>query len=313
MEALSVKRKEIHYIFRKYMFRQACPCVEINMYTAAFAGPQACVRGRRFLVPYMSKGKMTADWSSTYSGSEEEILCMGTAVPPPTSLNTGDVSSDRGASRWPCRQYTTAQRHALGNDCRQTQIGGQHGKDAYSAKSAGRTCGAVHRAAAYLNDLVVQVLFGQDAPLAVVPADPESNIENYVDGKMVPLEVRIFAGARIILTKNLNKPIGFVNGMGATVVTMDGGNVIVKRDQGARLAVHPWASEKHVVHYPLRLGYASTLHKVQSATLPHVTVWLDVCKMPAAAYVAWSRVEFDVNWRYVGNPGVHHFTPARLQ
>ena len=34
---------------------------------------------------------MTADWSSTYSGSEEEILCMGTAIPPPTSLNTGDI------------------------------------------------------------------------------------------------------------------------------------------------------------------------------------------------------------------------------
>ena len=34
---------------------------------------------------------MTADWSSTYSGSEEEILRMGTAVPPPTSLNTGDI------------------------------------------------------------------------------------------------------------------------------------------------------------------------------------------------------------------------------
>ena len=153
------------------------------------------------------------------------------------------------------------------------------------------------RAAAYINDLVVQVLLGNEVPLGVVPADPESNIENYVDGKMVdeqPLEIPIFAGARTLLTKNLNKPIGFVNGMGATVVAMDGSNVIVKTDQGARLAVHPWTSEKHVVHYPLRLGYASTLHKVQGATLPHATVWLDVCNMPAAAYVALGRMEFDL-------------------
>ena len=61
-----------------------------------------------------------------------------------------------------------------------------------------------------------------------------------------------------------------------------------------------------------RNGYASTLHKVQGATLEHITVWLDVRNMPAAAYVALSRVEFDANWRYVGNPGVHHFTPARF-
>ncbi|CAJ1380532.1 unnamed protein product, partial [Effrenium voratum] len=34
--------------------------------------------------------------------------------------------------------------------------------------------------------------------------------------------------------------------------------------------------------------------------------------MPAAAYVALSRVEFDANWRFLGDPGVHHFTPARF-
>ena len=49
----------------------------------------------------------------------------------------------------------------------------------------------------------------------------------------------------------------------------------------------------------LRLGYASALHKVQGATLPHITVWLDVPNMPAAAYVALSRVEYDARWRYI--------------
>ena len=37
----------------------------------------------------------------------------------------------------------------------------------------------------------------------------------------VPLEVPIYKGAYLILTKNLNKAIGFVNGMGATVLGMD--------------------------------------------------------------------------------------------
>ena len=87
---------------------------------------------------------------------------------------------------------------------------------------------------------------------------------------------------------------------------------MARTDQGVLLAVHPWTSENRVVHFPLRLGYSSTLRKVQGATLPHVTLWLDVANMPAAAYVALSRVEYDANWRYVGNPGVHHFTPARF-
>ena len=66
-----------------------------------------------------------------------------------------------------------------------------------------------------------------------------------------------------------------------------------------------------MTHFPMRVGYASTLHKVQGATLPHITLWLDIANMPAAAYVALSRVEHDADWRFVGNPCVHHFTPAR--
>ncbi|CAJ1387438.1 unnamed protein product, partial [Effrenium voratum] len=170
-------------------------------------------------------------------------------------------------------------------------------------------------ASARLNGLATQALFGDSAPLAVVPADPESNVDNYVRGKLVaetPLETPLFAGAQVVLTKNLNKTVGFVNGMGATVLGMDNDNVMVRTDQGARLAIHPWTSENHVVHYPLRLGYASTLHKAQGATLAHITVWLDIPNMPAAAYVALSRVEFDANWRFLGDPGVHRFTPARF-
>ena len=171
-------------------------------------------------------------------------------------------------------------------------------------------------ATALLNQLAVAALFGDDSvPLAVVPADPESNVENYVGGKMVaeePLQVPIYKDARVILTKNLNKAVGFVNGMGATVLGMQHGNVVVRTDQGILLAIHPWTSESRVVHFPLRLGYSSTLHKVQGATLSHVTLWLDVANMPAAAYVALSRVEYDANWRFVGNPGIHHFTPARF-
>eukprot|EP00434_Breviolum_minutum_P041512 symbB.v1.2.036926.t1/scaffold5330.1/size28357/2 len=170
------------------------------------------------------------------------------------------------------------------------------------------------RACSMLNNMALEVLFSDVQPLNVVPSDPESNLDNYWEGRLVaeePLHVPIFVGAKVILTKNLNKQIGFVNGMGATVLGMVRNNVEVRTEQGRRLMVHPWTSPAYKVHYPFRLGYASTLHKVQGATLKHITVWLDVPNMPAAAYVALSRVEYDTSWQFVGDPSVHHFTPAR--
>ena len=60
----------------------------------------------------------------------------------------------------------------------------------------------------------------------------------------------------------------------------------------------------------MRLGYVNTLHKVQSATLDDITIWLDVPHVEAAGYVALSRVREDAHWCFIGNPSVHHFTPA---
>ena len=76
--------------------------------------------------------------------------------------------------------------------------------------------------------------------------------------------------------------------------------------------VHPWTDEHRVASFPFRLGYATTLHKIQGATLGHITLYLDLANMPAAAYVALSRVQMDSHWRYLGDPTRHHFTPARF-
>lgn len=166
-----------------------------------------------------------------------------------------------------------------------------------------------------INSLVQNVLFEHEHPLDVIPADPESNPDNFVGAKMVwsePSQLTIYAGMKVTLTKNENKKVGFVNGMGATVLGMENGNLVVRTDQGTRLMVHPIHDEKLQASFPVRLGYASTLHKVQGATLKHITLYLDTPDVPAAAYVALSRVEKDVDWRYIGKPFVHHFTPARF-
>ena len=96
------------------------------------------------------------------------------------------------------------------------------------------------RACSMLNNMALEVLFCDVQPLNVVPSDPESNLDNYYEGRLVaeePLHIPIFAGAnvilaKVILAKGLNKQIGFVNGMGATVLSMVGNNVEVRTEQG---------------------------------------------------------------------------------
>ena len=110
---------------------------------------------------------------------------------------------------------------------------------------------------------------------------------------------------------NLNKPGDFVNGMQATIVDVLQGGVLVRTKTNKMVMVYPWTDpETRVVFYPMRLGYACTLHKTQGATCDHITIWLDVANVEAAAYVALSRVRKDAHWRFIGDPSVHHFTPA---
>ena len=78
------------------------------------------------------------------------------------------------------------------------------------------------RAAAVLNNLALGVLFAGAVPLGTVAADPESNLENYDQhGRLIamaPQELPIFLGARVLLTRNLDKQRDFVNGMAATIL-----------------------------------------------------------------------------------------------
>ncbi|CAE7607678.1 Pif1 [Symbiodinium sp. CCMP2592] len=178
------------------------------------------------------------------------------------------------------------------------------------------------RNAALLNDLAVQALYSDALPLAVVPGDYESNLANYNQaGQLVdcePVQVAIYEGMRVTLTRNLQKEQNFVNGMRCVVLGMQRGSVLVRTECGNVLSVFPFTDdeididgEQHrATYFPLRLGYAVTLQKIQGATLEHITVWLDVPNVEAAAYVALSRVQYDNQWRFLGHATRHHFTPA---
>ena len=176
------------------------------------------------------------------------------------------------------------------------------------------------RAAAVLNQLALEVLHGDSPPEAIAPGDPEDNLDNYNErGRQIgwePARLPIYVGARVTLTRNLDKPRDFVNGMSATVLGIKGNSVVVQTKTGRVLTIFPYTDEEvedpswRRTFLPMRLGYAATLQKLQGATLDHATIWLDVANIEAAGYVALSRVRKDADWRFMGHMMPHHFTPA---
>ena len=90
-------------------------------------------------------------------------------------------------------------------------------------------------AAADINDIAVASFFPDQAPLAVVPGDPDANPANFRGPRQEawePAPVPIFVGARVQLTKNIHKEMDYVNGMGATILGLQQGGVRVRTDTG---------------------------------------------------------------------------------
>ena len=192
------------------------------------------------------------------------------------------------------------------------------------------TC--TRRGAAVVNRLSVTVLFtNRNKPrLGVIPGDWEFNLENYdentnqvkAEGDLVPETILLYKGLRVTLTKNQHKENHYVNGMQAIVEDLMewGGRsrgIIVRTCTDKRLAIYPvteWGDEKgvprKVTHYPLRVGYAATVHKYIGAELEHVTFWPDRAGAQAAGYTALSRVRSVKDFLLGGIVRCEHFVPA---
>jgi ATP-dependent exoDNAse (exonuclease V) alpha subunit len=180
------------------------------------------------------------------------------------------------------------------------------------------TC--TRRRAAELNDIALEATFGRKEAVVVLEGDVEMNPENYLDGKLYedrplkPTPVKIFKGMKLFLTKNLRKADDFVNGMEVEVEAYHPRErmlrVMTKTNQ--RLDITPWTDVLHgsVVIYPIRLGYASTIHKAQGDEFKHITICLDVKGMQAAGYTALSRVSRACDYCLGGSVKTSHFTPV---
>ena len=154
-----------------------------------------------------------------------------------------------------------------------------------------------------------------------LPGDLEANPANYdVEGKLLPddvlqpLGVPIYKGMDIYITKNIRKDVDFVNGMLAVVLSFNPATrgLRVKTRTGHLIEVWRWSDPDHsgISYYPIRPGYCSTILKLQGAELDHISVYLDVPKVPGAAYTAISRVRTGKDFLIGGSVADARFTPA---
>ena len=140
-------------------------------------------------------------------------------------------------------------------------------------------------------------------------SDPDGNPENFRGEEIIswtPPFIPIYLGMNLILTQNLHKENDYVNGMRTEVAGVSQRGIRAKTLSGPNLVLYLWTDTWLVTNVPIRVGYATTLHKVQGAA-PHITLWLDVPGIEAASYVALSRVERDTDWRYIGEVTPNHF------
>ena len=120
-----------------------------------------------------------------------------------------------------------------------------------------------------------------NAPLALVVMEHE---------QLVPLHM----GMKLMLTQNINKKIGFVNGQIVTVSAVSGNTIVAIHPSGGIINIFPVTrlmDDIPTTLYPCMPGYATTISKIQGQTLHKVIIWLDTnTTPPGTAYVAFHEL-----------------------
>lgn len=185
---------------------------------------------------------------------------------------------------------------------------------------------ATKRGVALIKGLALQALHPRAAPLTTVPGAFEDNPENYngqgnlkADRLLEPAKVPIYKNMRLYLARNVRKAGDYVNGMLCTVLSFDHHHDIVwtRTETGKRLPITRWHDPDHhgLVYFPVRLGYCSTVHKVQGDEFDFIIIYLylDATNMPALAYTALSRVRNAQSYLSGGVLKPEHFTPVTMR
>ena len=90
--------------------------------------------------------------------------------------------------------------------------------------------------------------------------------------------IPIHKSTRFIITQNINKEIGFVNGQFVNVVAVRNNTIIAFTQSGAVFNIHPIrkiVDDCQITVHPCLPVYAMTICKAQGQTVNKVVLWID--------------------------------------
>ena len=135
-------------------------------------------------------------------------------------------------------------------------------------------------------------------------AGPPAEVEFLQKNLTTPAELKLKKSARVMVTANLKNPEGdsllAANGEIGTVIEWSNSSITVRLDSGKLLEIAPqkWEFDPTAggktgtfTQFPLRLAWATTIHKSQGLTLDAALIDIRAAREPGQAYVAISRVK----------------------
>ena len=132
----------------------------------------------------------------------------------------------------------------------------------------------VSRAAANrVNNIVIARAFQNKTPLSTIPL--ENDVNNFPP----------FRDMRVVVTQNLDKRTGVVNGQLATIQNSQNNTLLLKFPNGKTTFTYPVATitedGRSRVHYALNPAYCMTICKTQGANIKKLIVWFDCPTVPS--------------------------------
>ena len=157
-----------------------------------------------------------------------------------------------------------------------------------------------NEAANRVNNVVINVIFKNQQPLAVLQ----------LDCNLPPMP--IYLQMRVVITQNRDKPNGVVNGQFATVHTVQNCSVLLKLTNGKMVGIYPVTIKTDKEHVILFIQHMQlTICKAQGQTSTKVIVWFDIQNIPpGTGYVAMSRVKTRNDIHFLSKLKPCYFTPV---
>lgn len=140
------------------------------------------------------------------------------------------------------------------------------------------------KVAARVNRIVLEHAFAKADPLTDI------TLEGQLDTILYP-----FKGLNIMITKNLDKPTGVVNGQVATIIGNEGCTLLLQFPNKQKTFTYPVSTQQEDetwrTTYALVPSYAMTISKSEVGTIDKLLVWMDCTHVPEGlGYVALSSV-----------------------